>query len=92
MKKNKKGYVVAIAAGSTFYVDDATHIERDDSCNPFVFQTDEEAAKAAEKDGIRLIHNMPGVMDGVYLDTPQNREILTRALENNEHFYQSLVK
>lgn len=77
-KSSKKGYVIARAEGSSFYVDDAEHIERDDSYYPFIYQDDEEAARAAEADGIKLIRGMPGVPDGVYVDTPETRDILRR--------------
>ena len=79
-KSSKKGYVIARAEGSSFYIDDAEHIERDDSCYPFMYQDDEEAACAAEADGIKLIRDMPGVPDGVYVDTSENRHLLL------EHF------
>ena len=75
-KSSKKGYVIARANGSSFYVDDAEHIERDDSCIPWMFEDDEEAARAAEADGIKLIYGMLGVPDGVYVDTPETRAIL----------------
>lgn len=75
----EKGYVFAIADGSEFYIPDAVHIERDDEL--FLFADDEQAAQAAERDGVRLIYGMEHVPDGVYVDTPENREVIQKNLE-----------
>lgn len=80
MNTDGTGYVLAIAGNSDFYIPDALHVERDDDL--FLYADDEAAAAAAERDGVRLIHGMDGVPDGVYLDTPENREIIKAALEN----------
>lgn len=82
-KSSKKGYVIARAEGSSFYIDDAEHIERDDSCYPFMYQDDGEAARAAEADGVKLIRGMPGVPDGVYVDTPETRAILANHVHSS---------
>jgi len=42
-----------------------------------------EAAKAAEWDGIKLIHGIPFVPDGVYLDTPENRATIAQYFEDH---------
>lgn len=81
---SKKGYVIARAEGSSFYVDDVEHIERDDSCIPWMFEDDAEAARAAEADGIKLIYGMQGVPDGVYLDSVENRQKLLAATHNGD--------
>ena len=39
---------------------------------------DAEAARAAERDGVRLVYGIPFVEDGVYVDTPENRAVLER--------------
>ena len=75
----EKGYVFAIADGSEFYIPDAVHIERDDEL--FLFADDEQAAQAAERDGVRLIYGMEHVPDGVSVDTPENREVIQKNLE-----------
>lgn len=80
---SKKGYIIACAVGSGFYVDDVEHIERDDSCIPWMFEDDEEAARAAEADGIKLIYGMQGVPDGVYVDTPETRAILANHVQSS---------
>ena len=74
-----KGYVIAYADNSQFYIPNALHIERDDEL--FLFPDDEEAARAAERDGIRLIYGMQDVPDGVYVDTPENRTAIQDGLE-----------
>ena len=80
MNTDGKGYVLAIADGSRFYIPNALHVERD--VERFrAWRARRAAAKAAEQDGVRLIHGMDGVPDGVYLDTPENREIIHAALE-----------
>ena len=83
----RKGYVIAYAEGSEFYVDGVTHIERDDSCIPWMFEDDAEAARAAEADGIKLIYGIPGVPDGVYIDTPENRQRLQDHLAQSKTNY-----
>lgn len=73
------GYVLAVAENSSFYIPDAVHVERDDDL--FLFADDEEAARAAERDGIQLIYGMGDVPDGVYVDTPENRAVIAAGLE-----------
>lgn len=75
---NDKAYVLAMADDSPFYIPGALHIERNDAL--MLVESDEEAAICAEQDGIRLIYDMDFVPDGVYIDTPENREILLRGL------------
>jgi hypothetical protein len=74
----KKGYAIFTADGSEFYIPDAEHIEKIDELN--MFESDEEASAQAEKDGVQLIRGMDGVPDGVYVDTIENREIISDAL------------
>lgn len=79
-----KGYGIFIAEGSSFYIPQAEHIEKIDEDN--LFSDDEEACKQAEKDGVKLIYNMEGIPDGVYIDTIQNRDILIKALEQHPEY------
>jgi hypothetical protein len=51
-------------------------VERDDQAVPWIYETDEEAARAVERDGVKLLYGIPYVEDGVYLDTPENRQLL----------------
>ena len=76
-----KGYVIAATEDSDSYISGALHIERDDGLH--VYTNDEEAAKAAERDGVKLIYGMPFVPDGVYIDTPENREAIAHSFEQH---------
>lgn len=78
MEKGKQGYVLAVADSSCFYIPDALHVERDDSL--MLCRNDEEAAQIAEQDGVKLIYGMEHVPDGVYVDTPENRAVITEGL------------
>lgn len=75
----EKSYVVCLADNSDFYIPNALHIERNDDV--MLVEDDEQAAKEAEKDGIKLIYRMDGVPDQVYIDTPENRENIVEMLE-----------
>ena len=76
-----KGYVIAVTEDSNSYISGALHIERDDGLH--VYTNDEEATKAAERDGVKLIYGMPFVPDGVYIDTPENREAIAHSFEQH---------
>ena len=43
-----------------------------------IFDSDDEAAEQAEKDGIKIIHDMEFDDENAaaYIDTPENRELL----------------
>lgn len=68
----KRGY--AIFTGTLG--NGAEHIEKIDSID--AFESDEEAAKQAEKDGIKIIHDITFDESniGYYIDTPKNRQLL----------------
>lgn len=72
MNKNENGYVICVTpTGSDLpFVPNVEHIRRSDSSN----LSNRAAARKAEKDGIKIIHDMPNVPDWTYIDTPQNRE------------------
>ena len=63
------------------YGNGATHIERIDIME--VFESDAEAAEQAEKDGIKIIHDieLPEEHQAAYIDTPENRKLLTDLVE-----------
>ena len=88
--ENEKSYVIAICDDSNFYLPNAEHIERNDGRVPWGVPDDNAAAKAAEDDGIRLIYGMEDVPDVVYIDTPENREVIVKGL--NERAYQTEVQ
>ncbi|MDR0905507.1 MAG: DUF3848 domain-containing protein [Oscillospiraceae bacterium] len=77
---NGKGYIIAESDGDS-YIAGALHIEKNDSVN--VYSSDAEAVRAAEADGVKLIHGMPFVPDGLYIDTPENRAVIGRVFEEH---------
>ena len=77
-RRRSKGYIFAVChRGDEPYICGALHIERDDHDPSWICETDEDAARAAERDGVKLLYGIPYVQDGIYLDTSENRRILT---------------
>ena len=71
-KPNGKDYVIAVCRRQDDpYICGALHVERPTSS--WTCETDEEAAHAAQRDGVKLLYGIPYVQDGIYLDTPENR-------------------
>ena len=85
MNKNDKGYVICVTpTGSDLpFVPNVEHIRRSDSSD----LPNRAAARKAEKDGIKIIHDMPNVPDWTYIDTPQNREKITAWLKEHPEMY-----
>lgn len=79
------GYGIFTSSGSSFYIPDALHIEKIDDL--MMFDSDDEAAIQAEKDGIKFINDMDGVPKKVYIDTPENRDIIKKALIQYPEYY-----
>jgi hypothetical protein len=75
---SKKSYLIVIADGSEFYIPEALHIERNDEL--WLVEDDEKAAIEAEKDGVKLVYNMDGVPDQTYIDTEENRKVISEML------------
>lgn len=71
-KDARRGYVITCSQ----YGNGATHIARI-SCMG-VFYSDQAAAEQAERDGIKIIHDLqfPREHIAAYLDTPVNRLLL----------------
>ncbi|MDR0859177.1 MAG: hypothetical protein LBN97_09115, partial [Oscillospiraceae bacterium] len=69
------GYLFAVSDDSEYYIPNALHIERDDSL--MLYASDSAAGRAARIAGVPLIDNLDGVPEGVYLDTPRNRALIT---------------
>lgn len=69
----KRGYTIVPSCECENGV---SHIEKIDEMG--VFDSDDEAAKQAEKDGILIIHDiiLPPSARANYIDTPENRELL----------------
>ena len=73
--RRSKGYIITVCDGADDpYICGALHVERDKAS--WSYETDEEAARAAERGGVKLLYGIPYVEDGVYLDTPENRRLL----------------
>ena len=69
---NGKDYVITVCRGQDDpYICGALHVER--PASSWTCETDEEAARAAQRDGVKLLYGIPYVQDGIYLDTPENR-------------------
>ena len=81
MHKKDNGYVICVAlTGSGLpFVPNVERIRRSDSSN----LSNRAAARRAEKDGIKIIHDMPNVPDWTYIDTPQNREKIAAWLKEH---------
>lgn len=75
------GYLICVAtdAGEGF-IPGARYIERDDSS--MRFDSDQEAARQAEGDGVPIIHDIPAISDWTYVDSSENRVLIERFLEN----------
>ena len=74
-KNSGKGYMItACHSDSGPFIRDALHIEMD--TQNWLYNDDDEAARAAQRDGVKLIYGVQFVADGIYLDTPENREIV----------------
>lgn len=65
-------------------IPNALVIKRDDG--KMAFPDDYAAARQAEQDGVPIIHDIPGLEDWTYLDSPENRELVTRALARYPRF------
>lgn len=78
MENEESSWLLIYAHGSEFYMPNALHIEKNDEL--MLVEDDEQASKEAEKAGIPLIYDMEGVPNGVYVDTEENRKIITKML------------
>ena len=72
-----KGYIItACNSENGPFIRDALHVEMD--TENWIYNDDDEAARAARRDGVKLIYGVPFVADGIYLDTPENRKIVEK--------------
>ena len=78
ISNQEKGYFITATINHGSYIPEALHVERIDDMA--LYDGDFEAAKAAEQDGVRLIYGMDGIPDGIYIDTPENRELIRKGL------------
>lgn len=86
MGNEKNSWLLAYAYGSEFYIPDVLHVERNDEL--MLVEGDEQASKEAEKAGIPLIYDLEGVPNGVYVDTEENRNIITKMLKRYPEYKQ----
>ena len=70
-----EGYIVTrCLSDSGPFIRNALHVEMD--TRNWIYDDDDAAARAAQRDGVKLIRGIPHVEDDVYLDTPENRAVL----------------
>lgn len=55
-------------------------------CGDSGFWNDFDCCRKAEKDGIKLINDIPGLEKGRYVDTPKNRELCIHILEADPRY------
>ena len=80
-EETRKGYGIF----TSDYMNGALHIELiGDLENIFQYEYDKEASKQAEKDGIKIIHDLPIDENdedfGYFIDTIENRKIIQKHL------------
>lgn len=80
----KHGYFVCVSDTSDTIIPNALHIELDG--DQMLFESDYEAAKAAERDGIPIIHDIEGCEDWTYVDTKENRILIQQMLARHPRF------
>ena len=74
-RNSGKGYMITTCHfDSGPFIRDALHVKMD--TQNWIYNDDDEAARAAQRDGVKLIYGVQFVEDGIYLDTPENREIV----------------
>ena len=72
---NREGYIITMCPSDDGpFIRNALHVEMD--THRWIYDDDNAAARAAQRDGIKLVYGIPCVADGVYLDTPENRAVL----------------
>lgn len=74
-----KGYGEFYCSGSNSVIDGALIIEKIDAVNKF--ESDWDASRQAEKDGVKFINDINGLEKGSYIDTLENRKLCTEMLE-----------
>ena len=74
-KRGGNGYIIkACYDEGEGFIKDALHVEMD--TKNWLYDDDESAARAALRDGVKLVCGIPYVTDNLYIDTPENRKIL----------------
>ena len=84
------GYDVFCCYGSDNVIEGALIIETIGEVGKF--DSDFEACRQAEKDGIKFINDIEGLEKGLYIDTKENRKICLQALkESNKYHIDNLI-
>ena len=87
----KKGYGTFVCDDSKYIIPDTIIVERIDEVNKF--ESDWDACRQAEKDGISFINDIDGLEKGLYIDTKENREKCIKYLqENPKYLIENLMK
>ena len=74
----EKGYTICVSDYSDSTIPNAYCIQRIDEVP--VFDSDWDACRSAEKDGIKFINDVDGLEKGYYIDTVENRQICLHEL------------
>ena len=74
-KNGGNGYIIrACSDEGEGFIKNALHVEMD--TKNWIYDDDESAARAARRDGLKLVCGIPYVTNNIYVDTPENRKIL----------------
>lgn len=74
-------WIFAYTDDSEFYIPNALHVERNDEL--MLVENDVQACEEAQKDGVPFIDDMLYISNKTYVDTEENRNIITDYLFNN---------
>lgn len=87
----EKGYDFFEATGSTSIIDGAIVVESISDVG--LFESDWDACREAEKDGVKFINDVEGLEKGCYVDTPDNREHCINMLKiHSKYNVSNLIK
>lgn len=85
-----KGYSAFTCYNSDVVIDGATVVEVIGDLNDehdYGFENgDFSACRQAEKDGVKFINDIDGLEKGCYVDTPENREICIKGLQEHPEY------
>lgn len=87
----RKGYEMFACYGSDSVIEGAIIVEEIGDINKF--NSDWDACRQAEKDGVKFINDIDGLEKGCYVDTPDNRKHCIEMLEKYpEYRVENLIK
>lgn len=79
-----KGYDIFTSYGSEVVIDGALTVEGIDMLN--FFESDFDACRQAEEDGVKFINDIDGLEKGCYVDTPENRKHCIEMLKKHPEY------